>query len=334
VEVREVAPADRAWVESVLVGRWGSTRIMSRGHSVDAAELPGLLAEADGERVGLVTFQESAGRIEVVTLDALRRSVGVGTALLAGVRQLAERRRCSRIWLVTTNDNLAALRFYQRRGFRLVAVHVGAVDRERALKPGIPLVGLEGVEIHDEIELACALPAGAAAAPSAGAREDAGEVVLEKVAERDKAVLARLLQLYRYDLSAIRHLELDAGGTFVFRFLDLYFLGPDREAWFIRHDGQLSGFAMTRTLPDGASEVAEFFVVRAHRRAGVGRRAAAALLGRHPGRWEVTCDLANVGASRFWPEVVGAAATGPVEHRREGPPERAYDQFVLRFSTG
>jgi len=58
-----------------------------------------------------------------------------------------------RLWLVTTNDNSGAIGFYRARGLHVVAVHQGAVDRARALKPSIPLVGDNGVELHDEIEL-------------------------------------------------------------------------------------------------------------------------------------------------------------------------------------
>ncbi len=137
----------------------------------------------------------------------------------------------------------------------------------------------------------------------------------------------------------------------MYRFLDLYFVEADREAWFVRHDGRLAGFALTRSTPDDVDparrpgpgahavaagsirEVAEFFVVRAHRRAGVGRRAAAALFARSPGRWEVAYDAGNEEAAGFWPAVVEAAARGPIQSRREGPPERTYRQVVLRFST-
>lgn len=154
--MREVVASDRAWVERVLIDRWGSTQIARRNELVNAAELLGLVAEVNGATVGLLTYRERHGQIEVVTLDALRKSVGVGTALLAHLAELACRGHCARIWLVTTNDNLPALRFYQRRGFRVVAVHVGAVDRARAAKPGIPAVGLDGIGIHDEIELAFA----------------------------------------------------------------------------------------------------------------------------------------------------------------------------------
>ena len=79
---------------------------------------------------------------------------GAGTALIQAVAQLARRQGCTRLWVITTNDNVDALRFYQRRGFCLVRVHRGAVDRSRAcLKPEIPPVGAYGIPLRDEIEL-------------------------------------------------------------------------------------------------------------------------------------------------------------------------------------
>ena len=164
--VREVVDGDRAWVVGVLTERWGSTLIARRDAFVDASDLPGLIAEAEGERLGLATYQELDGEVELVTLDALVGSRGVGSALVQRLVELARQRSCGRVWLITTNDNLPALRFYGRRGFRIVVVHPGAVDRARLLKPGIPLIGLGGIEIHDEIELARKLRPGSAAAPA------------------------------------------------------------------------------------------------------------------------------------------------------------------------
>jgi predicted N-acetyltransferase YhbS len=113
-----------------------------------------LIAEVDGERVGLLTYAETDGDLEVVSLDALLASRGVGTALLEAASELATAHRCRRIWLITTNDNLPALGFYQRRGFRLVALWPGALDAARLVKPEIPGVGRDGIALHDEIELA------------------------------------------------------------------------------------------------------------------------------------------------------------------------------------
>lgn len=82
------------------------------------------------------------------TIHAFEEGRGVGTALIGAVKELGARR----LWLITTNDNVHAQRFYERQGFRLVAVDQGAVDRSRLAKPEIPLLGVGGVEIHDELE--------------------------------------------------------------------------------------------------------------------------------------------------------------------------------------
>lgn len=151
--VRESAPSDRSWVEQQLRRSWGSTTVISRGRAHTALDLPALIAVESGAPVGLVTFCVADGECELVTLDALHPSRGIGSALLARVVQQATQRSCRRLWLVTTNDNLDAVRFYQRRGMRLAAVHRGSVDEARRLKPSISAVGCYGIAIHDELEL-------------------------------------------------------------------------------------------------------------------------------------------------------------------------------------
>jgi GNAT superfamily N-acetyltransferase len=161
VHVRPTSVSDRSWIVPLLTERWGATVVVSRGRLHDAADLPGFAAVEGEEPVGLLTYAIEDHEIEVVSLDAGRESVGVGTALLDAVRGLAVAEACRRVWLITTNDNLRALRFYQRRGFSLVAVHAGAVDQSRELKPQIPTVGRDRIPIHDEIELAYGLGSGA-----------------------------------------------------------------------------------------------------------------------------------------------------------------------------
>ncbi|MCM4077572.1 GNAT family N-acetyltransferase [Paractinoplanes hotanensis] len=151
--VREAGPADRPTVVSLLTGSWGTTVVVAHEVRYDAAALPALLAWCDGGPVGLLTYTIGPDGLEVVTIDAVVPHAGIGTVLLAAAAEKAWAAGAERLWLVTTNDNLDALRFYQRRGLRLVAVHSGAVDRARALKPAIPLVGAHGIEIHDELVL-------------------------------------------------------------------------------------------------------------------------------------------------------------------------------------
>ena len=104
-----------------------------------------------GDGVGLLTYRVDAEAIELTAVAAEPRGRGTGTALVEALIDLAPAVGASRIWLVTTNDNLDALAFYQRRGFRLSDLRVGAVDEaRRTLKPAIPVIGEHGIEMHDD----------------------------------------------------------------------------------------------------------------------------------------------------------------------------------------
>jgi DNA-3-methyladenine glycosylase I len=152
-EVRPLRPQERGQVADLIASRWGSDVVVVHGTAYRPSELSGFVAMSASEWVGLVTYRIAEGSCEIVSLDSLRPGIGVGTALLETVEQAARQAGCMRMWLITTNDNLTALRFYQRRGFSLVAVHRGAVEQARRLKPEIPAIGQEGTPIRDEIEL-------------------------------------------------------------------------------------------------------------------------------------------------------------------------------------
>ena len=102
-----------------------------------------------------MTFEVRPGVLEIVTINALDRLPGIGTMLIEAVRAEAKRLGCHQVTLTTTNDNIGALRFYQRRGFRLAALRPGAVDRSRQRKPEIPRTGDFGIPLRDEIDLTC-----------------------------------------------------------------------------------------------------------------------------------------------------------------------------------
>ena len=103
--------------------------------------------------MGLVTYNITNSNCEIVTIDSIRPFSGVGTALIEAVKNIALKSGCKRLWLITTNDNMNALRFYQKRGFELVAIHRNALDISRKLKPEISLIGNDGIPLRDEIEL-------------------------------------------------------------------------------------------------------------------------------------------------------------------------------------
>jgi ribosomal protein S18 acetylase RimI-like enzyme len=152
VRVRALGEADREWATGKLRELWGEG-VVSRGRLLDATVLPGFVAEGEGEPAGLLTYRIDGGDCEVVTINAFPRGAGAGTALMEAVAVAARDAGCRRVWLITTNDNLRALRFYQRRGFRLAALHRDALARSRELKPSIPEVGLDGIPLRDELEL-------------------------------------------------------------------------------------------------------------------------------------------------------------------------------------
>jgi ribosomal protein S18 acetylase RimI-like enzyme len=168
IEIRELTSADAVWARQFLERTAGATRMVSRGRLHQCDRLPGFYTEEAGRRMALLTYRIDGDEMEVVTLHvaADERGKGHGTMLLDAARRRAARLGCRRLWLVTTNDNVPALRFYERRSMRRVAVHRGAVDvARRALKPEIPLHGIDGVPIRDEIELEIALSTPAASPP-------------------------------------------------------------------------------------------------------------------------------------------------------------------------
>ena len=160
--VRELCEDERDWLAQHLALSWGSVEIVSGGRIRDASRLPAVVC-VEGERLtGLATYEVDGRDCEIVTIEAFARRWGIGSALLGAVVAIARERGCDRVRLITTNDNEGARRFYERRGFRLVAVHSGAVDRARQIKPEIPLLGENDVEIHDDLELELRLSDGAA----------------------------------------------------------------------------------------------------------------------------------------------------------------------------
>jgi N-acetylglutamate synthase-like GNAT family acetyltransferase len=153
ITIRIASEQDKPWIEDVLKDHWGSTEVVSRGRVHHAGQLPAFVAERDGERLGTLIYHLDGEACEIVTLNSLSEGRGVGTALLQAVRDAARETGCKRLWLITTNDNVDALRFYQKRGFCLVALHRDAILESRALKPNIPETGRDSIPIRDEIEL-------------------------------------------------------------------------------------------------------------------------------------------------------------------------------------
>lgn len=150
--IRPIDSNEADWVARFITERWGAEFIAAHGQVYHCRNLPGFVAVQRDKKVGLATYTIAGADCEIVSLDSLRPRVGIGTGLMNAVKAVAAESGCKRLWLVTTNDNMNALRFYQKRGFVLVKVHRNALEFARKLKP-VPLIGADGIPLRDEIEL-------------------------------------------------------------------------------------------------------------------------------------------------------------------------------------
>jgi ribosomal protein S18 acetylase RimI-like enzyme len=153
IRVRPIDDGDRPMLSWLVAELWGSEIVAVHDTSLRPAELGGFVAERSGRVAGLLTYQLVGDVLEIVTLNAIDRRAGIGTMLIEAAADQARRSGCREIRLTTTNDNVDALRFYQRRGFRLAELRPGAVDQARRRKPEIPRVGDYGIPLRDEIDL-------------------------------------------------------------------------------------------------------------------------------------------------------------------------------------
>jgi len=153
IRVRPIDDGDRPMLAWLVAELWGSEIVAVHGTSLRPAELGGFIAERSRRVAGLLTYQLVGNMLEIVTLNAIDRRAGIGTKLIEAAVGKARLTGCREIRLTTTNDNIDALRFYQRRGFRLAELRSGAVDQSRRRKPEIPRVGDYGIPLRDEIDL-------------------------------------------------------------------------------------------------------------------------------------------------------------------------------------
>lgn len=153
IVIRSKEEHDRDWLKDMLEGSWGSVRMVSKGVLFDVRDQDGLIAEIDGEPAGMLMYHVAGDECEIRLLESFRQNIGVGARLVGAVKEAANRAGCRRLWVVTTNDNTRALRFYQKNGFRLHAIRVNALEESRKLKPEIPETGFDGIPLRDEIEL-------------------------------------------------------------------------------------------------------------------------------------------------------------------------------------
>jgi len=152
-KIKSVNKNDKDWIRNFIVRKWGSEKIIIHGKIFYPSALPGFIVYKKNNYLGLVTYIIKKNILEIITIDAVVYRKGIGTVLLKAVEKVARKRKCKRIRVVTTNDNVDALRFWQKRGFLIKTVYPNAISLSRKLKPEIPLIGNYGILVKDEIKL-------------------------------------------------------------------------------------------------------------------------------------------------------------------------------------
>lgn len=152
MEYTRISESNRTEINQFIKEHWYSTKMVVRGQEFDMSEMEGVVARNEGQIIGLITYVTRNSVCEIMSLDSLAEKQGIGTALLNMVIQEAKENNIQKVVLITTNDNINAIRFYQRRGFDMANLYRNILDVSRKLKPEIPLVGENDIPLRHEIE--------------------------------------------------------------------------------------------------------------------------------------------------------------------------------------
>lgn len=153
LQFRECTQADAAFVTKIMDEYWGGEPLLIRDKNYYPSKLPGIIAENGTKLAGFIFYEIQKRDCEIVVFEVFDKWKGTGTALIELLRVIAKKQSCERIFLMTHNDNLDALRFYQRRGFSISGIRLNSMARARKIKPSIPLIGDYNIPIRDEIDL-------------------------------------------------------------------------------------------------------------------------------------------------------------------------------------
>ena len=151
--IERINEKNRNLVNQFFIDNWFSTDISLRGEIIDCTKVDGFLVQENNTIIGLITYTFFGDICEIVSIDSKRENLGLGSALLKEVEHVAIENNCKKMRLVTTNDNLRALQFYQKRGYCLTKIYPNAMDEVRKQKPDVPLIGENGIPLRDELEL-------------------------------------------------------------------------------------------------------------------------------------------------------------------------------------
>jgi len=153
IQIEKMKKKDKEAVRDIVRSYWGDETIIVNKEVINTSKLVGLKTVKANEIIGILHYRVAGDECQIITLASTKQGQGVGSKLLQEVEEIARKEDCQLISLNTTNDNLHALGFYQRRGFHLAGLYPGEVTAARKLKPTIPEIGENNIPIRDEIRL-------------------------------------------------------------------------------------------------------------------------------------------------------------------------------------
>jgi GNAT superfamily N-acetyltransferase len=151
-ELKEKANKDNTIISKLIKENWGSEKIVTKGKIYDVNTLDGIIAFIGEDIVGIGLYIINNRECEIIVLQSFKENIGIGTNIINSIKEKAKNNNCKRLWLITTNDNIEALKYYQRRGFIISNIYINAIEESRKLKPEIPKTGNYNIPIRDEIE--------------------------------------------------------------------------------------------------------------------------------------------------------------------------------------
>ena len=152
MEYERISRLNRNRVDAFIKQHWHTTTMIIRGKEIDMTKTEGFFFSEGKEMIGLITYIFYDNILEITSLDSLHENQGIGSKLVEAVIHEAKERKLQKIVLITTNDNINAIKFYQKRGFDMVRLFHNALDVSRKLKPEIPLIGENSIPLRHEIE--------------------------------------------------------------------------------------------------------------------------------------------------------------------------------------
>jgi len=151
-ELKNISEKHKSTLRRIAEKEWGANLVVSLGKTYEINSLKGWVAVCHNKVIGFVSYCIENDECEIIALYSEIEDKGVGTALINKVISFAKNNNCKRIKLITTNDNIRSIAFYQKRGFTIANINIDGIRKAREIKPQIPLVGNNGIPIRDEIE--------------------------------------------------------------------------------------------------------------------------------------------------------------------------------------